>query len=171
MTCSASIRPCGITNHTCCGAALWPCRQRTILLARFTSQGYLRWMRPRHAERIRDNAGADVRGEYHNRRSGPVTYSLDARPGQELVAGRIPARVPRVQEQTVLVLVAHVALQIVACPGRDRDHTAAAKKARHLRRVFAHTIHVSGLPRFHGVPFACRIQTSTLRPAAFAASF
>src|SRR5919112_3536463 len=99
-----------------------------------------------------------------------------ARPGKELVSGRVPARVSGVEEQAVLVLVADVALQVVAGPGRDRDKATAAKKARHLRRLVPHTIHVSGLLTFHGISFARRWGTqqgtarSGQRPARHAAA-
>src|SRR5215213_4485604 len=102
----------------------------------------------------------------------PTVHPFDTRPGEKLVVRRVSARVPGVEEQTVLVLVANVALQIVAGPGRDRDQAPPAKEPRYPRCVLPHSIHVSGLPTFHSVSFARSDHHttgySTLRPAAYA---
>src|ERR671914_2759620 len=61
---------------------------------------------------------------------------LYARPRQELVAVEVPAGVSDLEEQAAPVAVAHVARQVVADPGRDRDEAPPAKETGDLRRPF-----------------------------------
>src|SRR5215211_2890192 len=65
-------------------------------------------------------------------------HPLDARPGKELVAGRIPARVPGIEEHAALVLVADVAREVDPGPGRDLDRAPTAQEIIDSRRVFPH---------------------------------
>src|SRR5919112_2310630 len=66
----------------------------------------------------------------------PGAHPLDARPGKELVAGRVPARVPGIEEQAVLVLVADVAREVDSGSGRDRDGAPTTQETLDPRRVF-----------------------------------
>src|SRR5215211_2591391 len=61
-------------------------------------------------------------------------HPLDAGPRQELVAGRIAAGVPHVEEQAAPVPVADVARQVVADPGRDPNDAPPPQETRDLRR-------------------------------------
>src|SRR5215211_8941412 len=75
-------------------------------------------------------------------------HPLDAGPRQELVASRIAAGVPHVEEQAAPVPVADVARQIVADPGRDRDEAPPAQEPRDLRRSFPHPCVFPPTPAF-----------------------
>src|SRR5215218_2702729 len=75
-------------------------------------------------------------------------HPLDAGPRQELVAGRVAAGVPHVEEQAAPVPVADVARQIVADPGRDRDEAPPAQELRDLRRPFPHPCAFLPTPAF-----------------------
>jgi hypothetical protein len=86
----------------------------------------------------------------------PGAHPLDARPRKELVAGRVPARVPRVEEQAALVLVADVALEVDSCPGRYRDRTPSTQETLDSRRIFLHAL--LALSTFQSGSFLSRIR-------------
>src|SRR5215216_2077921 len=52
----------------------------------------------------------------------------------------VPARIPGIEEQAVLVLVANVPLQVDSGSGRDRDRSPTAQETLDPRRVFPHAL-------------------------------
>src|SRR5919112_6113296 len=86
----------------------------------------------------------------------PGAHPLDARPGKELVAGRVPAGIPGVEEQAALILVADVAREVDPGPGRDPDSASTAQEPFEPRRVFPHAL--LALITFQSVSFLYRIR-------------
>src|SRR5215213_2808084 len=88
----------------------------------------------------------------------PCAHPLDARLGKELVAGRVPARVPGVEEQAALVLVTDVAREVDPGPGRDLDQAPTTQEIIDARRVFPHGL--LALSIVQSVSFSSRSQHS-----------
>src|SRR5215211_5024988 len=85
-------------------------------------------------------------------------HPLDARPGKELVAGRVPARVPGFEEQAALVLIADVAREVDSGPGRDRDQAPTAQEILDPWCVFPHALLALGTLAFQRSSFSSRIR-------------
>src|SRR5918995_3657138 len=78
-------------------------------------------------------------------------HPLYAGPGQELVAGRVPAGVPHVEEQAALVPPADVAREVVAEPGRDHYEAPPAEETGDLRRPLPQALLPLLAPALQGV--------------------